>query len=82
MLYEKLRLRIRNAIRYIGESDLFQFYGENENNGNFSLSWKKDWSISIIEGEGFLSATESVVFCFQNSINRYGNIFQRGNLVL
>ena len=47
---------------------------------NFSLSWKKDWSISIIEGEGFLSATESVVFCFQNSINRYGNTFQRGNL--
>ena len=36
MLYEKLRLRIRNAIRYIGESDLFQFYGENESNGNFS----------------------------------------------
>lgn len=31
---------IRNAIRYIGESDLFQFYGENESNGNFSLSWK------------------------------------------
>jgi len=31
----KLLLRIRNAIRYIGESDLFQFYGENESNGNF-----------------------------------------------
>ena len=57
-------------------------YWLNYQTDNFQFVVEKDWFISIIEGEGFLSATESVVFCFQNSINRYGNIFQRGNLVL